>query len=195
MKYQIIFLSDWHVGSGLAAGAETDAEVLKDENKLPYIPGKTIKGLLKAALYEMIAVKHADKDSVDKLFGYEIKDKEGKVKETCSGSLFFSNASLPVAEQKDVTPDLTDFLYKNITQTKINSKGVTENTSLRTMQVCMPITLEGEIRKFDGGLEVTIKPDEKVLIDKALKWVRRLGVNRNRGLGRCQFVSLAISEK
>src|SRR5699024_12014467 len=114
MKYQIKFLSDWHVGSGLGAGAETDAEVLKDENKLPYIPGKTIKGLLKAALYEMIVVKHIDKDAVDKLFGYEIKDKEGKVVKTCPGSLFFSNENLPVAQQKDLIPDLADVFYKYI---------------------------------------------------------------------------------
>lgn len=190
MKYQIRFLSDWHVGSGLAAGAETDAEVLKDENKHPYIPGKTIKGLLKAALYEMIAVKNVDEDAVDKLFGYEIKDKEEKVIKTCAGSLFFSNASLPDVEQKDITPDLADFLYKNISQTKINANGVAENTSLRTMEVCMPLILEGEIRKFKDGLECEILNEEKKLIGMALKWVRRLGVNRNRGLGRCQFVEL-----
>ena len=188
MKYQIKFLSDWHVGSGLAAGAETDAEVLKDENKLPYIPGKTIKGLLKAALYEMIAVKHVDEDAVNELFGYEIKGE--KVVKTCPGSLFFSNASLPVAEQKDIIPDLADFLYKNISQTKINAKGVAENASLRTIEVCMPLILEGDIRKFKEGLECELLDEEKKLIRMALKWVRRLGVNRNRGLGRCQFVEL-----
>lgn len=188
MKYQIKFLSDWHVGSGLAAGAETDAEVLKDENKLPYIPGKTIKGLLKAALYEMNTVKHVDEDVVNELFGYEIKGE--KVVKTCPGSLFFSNASLPVAEQKDIIPDLADFLYKNNSQTKINSKGVAENASLRTMEVCMPLILEGDIRKFKEGLECELLDEEKELIRMALKWVRRLGVNRNRGLGRCQFVEL-----
>lgn len=195
MKYQIKFLSDWHVGSGLGAGAETDAEILKDENNLPYIPGKTIKGLMKAALFEMIAVNQVNKDSVDQLFGYEVKDDKGKVLKSCKGSLFFSNASLPDAEQKEITHDLAHFLYKNITQTKIDSKGVADSTSLRTMEVCMPIILEGEIRKFKDGIDSELSNKENALIENALKWVRRLGVNRNRGLGRCQFVSLENSQK
>ncbi len=184
MKYKIYLLSDWHCGSGLSAGAESDAEVLKNENNLPYIPGKTIKGLLRDAFWEM-PEKYTPREAVEQLFGWEEKDKDGndKVKRTHNGSIFFSNATLSEAEQEEIVPQLADFLYRNITSTTIDEKGVAKPKTLRTMEVCMPVILEGHI---DG-----IKNDEeKALLGKVMKWVRHLGVNRNRGLGRCQFIPL-----
>ena len=47
MKYKVTFLDYWHLSSGLSAGAKLDSTVTRDENGLPYIPGKTIKGLIK----------------------------------------------------------------------------------------------------------------------------------------------------
>ncbi|MBK8390620.1 MAG: hypothetical protein IPL23_15620 [Saprospiraceae bacterium] len=44
LKYKIEILSEWHIGSGLGAGAETDAEILKDYQGLPYIPERPLKG-------------------------------------------------------------------------------------------------------------------------------------------------------
>ena len=180
MKYKINLLSDWHCGSGLSAGVESDAEVLKDDSNLPYIPGKTIKGLLKDALMEM-PEHYAPRDMVGKLFGREEKDKDGMVIRTHKGSLFFSNATLCAEEQEEVVPELAEFLYRNISSTTINENGVAKPKTLRTMEVCIPISLVGEI----AGIE---NEEEKTLIKKAIQWVRHLGVNRNRGLGRCQFI-------
>lgn len=194
MKYEVKFLSDWHVGSGLGAGTETDAEVLKTEKSHPYIPGKTVKGLLKDALYEM-PENQTDRGLVDTLFGWEEKDEKGKVIRTHSGTLYFSNATIGEEEQKEITSELADFLYRNISSTQINEKGVAKNNSLRTMEVCMPVSLFGEIKKFKEGIETEMTSDEKELVEKALKWTRRLGVNRNRGLGRCQFVELKNESK
>ena len=53
IRYTIEFYSDWHCGSGLASGAEADAVVIKDRDGLPYVPGKTIKGLVREA-FEII---------------------------------------------------------------------------------------------------------------------------------------------
>lgn len=185
MRYIIKLLSDWHIGSGLSAGAISNAEVLKDKNDLPYIPGKTIKGLLKDALYEM-PENQANRKLINELFGYEI---EKASTEKHNGILSFSNAQLLKAEQKEISENnLSNVLYRYITQTKINENGVADNNSLRTMEVCMPIELEGEIMCYKEGVERNLNDDEKELIIKALKWTRRLGVNRNRGLGRCQFV-------
>ena len=50
IKYKITFLTDWHCGSGLAAGADVDALVVKDKERLPYVPGKTMKGLVREAV-------------------------------------------------------------------------------------------------------------------------------------------------
>lgn len=40
IKYSIQFHTDWHCGSGLAAGADVDALVVKDKDGLPFVPGK-----------------------------------------------------------------------------------------------------------------------------------------------------------
>lgn len=74
--------------------------------------------------------------------------------------------------------DLKKFLYDSISATAIDSEtGVACEHSLRRMQVTVPCQLEGSI------LHV---PDDCVtLIADGLKMIKRLGVGRNRGLGRC----------
>ena len=57
IKYKVIFFTDWHCGSGLAAGADVDALVIKDSDGLPYIPGKTMKGLLREAAEEIVSFR------------------------------------------------------------------------------------------------------------------------------------------
>ena len=164
MKYQIHILSDWHIGSGLSSGAESDANVLKDSDNLPYIPGKTIKGLFKAALMEM-PKSVVDENAITRIFE--------------SSSTFFSNATLPLKE-KEEAKCFNDFLYREIASTSIGENGIALNHSLRTMEVCMPLVLEGEIT---GYCEKTDRP----FLEKAAKWIRSVGVNRNRGMGRCKF--------
>ena len=53
IKYKIKFYSDWHCGSGLSSGADLDLLVIKDKDGLPFVPGKTIKGLLLEAVEEI----------------------------------------------------------------------------------------------------------------------------------------------
>ena len=189
IKYQIKMLTDWHVGSGLDSGANADSLVLKDSNRLPYIPGKTIKGLLKDALNEMADVKPELKEHINHIFGYAKANTEKESdkstekeadKSTVKGTAFFSNAELSEEEQNDiVTNKYQSYLYRNLATTAIAKNGIAKAKSLRTMEVTMPLTLEGEI-------EVTDSKDVEVL-EMAFKWLRHLGVNRNRGLGRCKF--------
>lgn len=180
IEYKIEMLSDWHVGSGLDAGADADALVLKDERDLPYIPGKTIKGLLKDSLYEICEVKTELKTKVDEIFGFA-KEKDAST----AGNAFFTNAELSEAEKEEITSNkLSAHLYKNIASTKIAENGVAVKNSLRTIQVCIPLSLEGSIE--------TEVENAKEILDKAGKWTRYLGVGRNRGLGRCKF---SITEK
>ena len=50
IDYTICFFSPWHCGSGTSAGADVDELVVKDKNGMPYIPGKTLKGLIREAV-------------------------------------------------------------------------------------------------------------------------------------------------
>jgi len=180
IKYKIEMLSDWNIGSGLDGGADADLLVLKDEDNLPYIPGKTIKGLLKDSLLDIADLEHQENLSqkIDSLFGKEVK-KDKKVIGTKPGTLFFSDAEINTSEQDDIIKNnLSGQLYKNIASTRIDENGIAKKSSLRTMEVCIPVNLEGEIS--GDGLDLT-------LFEMAFKWTRQLGVNRNRGLGRCKF--------
>jgi len=175
IKYKIELLSEWHVGSGLDSGSDADALVLKDENNLPYIPGKTIKGLLRDSLSEILDVGQIPKNEIEAIFGLEAEDYNTERKKA-----YFSNAELSTIEKNEITKALAAHLYKNIASTKIEKKtGVAARNSLRTMEVCIPLTLEGVIEtEVENATEIFVK---------AMKWTRYLGVNRNRGLGRCKF--------
>lgn len=180
IKYKIEMLSDWHVGSGLDAGADADALVLKDENNLPYIPGKTIKGLLKDSLNEIKEAGKISDSEIEEIFGKKAEDYNTERKKA-----YFTNAKLSDIENQEITSnELASQLYKNIASTKIGKNGVAVKNSLRTIEVCIPLSLEGSI---DTDVE---NVDE--VLEKAMKWTRYLGVNRNRGLGRCKF---SITEK
>jgi CRISPR/Cas system CSM-associated protein Csm3 (group 7 of RAMP superfamily) len=193
IKYKITFLSDWHAGSGLGSGANADAVVIKDKHNLPYLPGKTIKGLLKDALHDIMDVQpdSIKKEMVDKLFGCEIKKKKEenieevedfKTKSTVQGQLFFSNAEIVDIEKMEISEEMIPFLYRNLASTTIGENGVAKEGSLRSMEVCVPLELNGQIVHTED-----FKPEERALLEKAIKWTRGLGSNRNRGLGRCQI--------
>lgn len=178
IHYQIQFHTDWHCGSGLAAGADLDALVVKDKDNLPFIPGKTIKGLVREAVEDMRSVQGKDSDNnFANGFGYFEKDKEDMKK----GSMFFTNAELAENERNVIVAnDAARFLYRSISNTAIDEDGIAKEHSLRKMQVVVPCMLEGEILNIPNSL--------KNEIEQALKYIKRLGQSRNRGLGRCTFI-------
>lgn len=177
INYTITFLSHWHAGSGLSSGADADSVVIKDKNNLPYLPGKTIKGLLKDIFEDFKEVQPTlvNSDFIKTYFGNFIK----KQNESHQGQLFFSNAELNKKEKSEISKDMSNLLYRNIASTKIEKNGVAEKGSLRTIQVCVPVVLEAYI---DG-----INKNDVEKFEKALKCIRHLGANRNRGLGRCKL--------
>ncbi|MBA4848971.1 RAMP superfamily CRISPR-associated protein [Emticicia sp. BO119] len=180
IHYKITFLSDWHIGSGLAGGPEADAIVLKDKDSLPYIPGKTIKGLLRDAL-EDIQEATGHKIIVEQIFGKKDSGTRSVIN--------FSNAELSPKEKLEITANgLSDFLYRNIASTAIDANGVAQKQALRVMEVCIPLKLTGTIANIET-------PEIKDKLLQTLKWVRHLGVNRNRGLGRCKFIEILTPEE
>lgn len=186
IKYQIEFFSEWHCGSGLAAGADIDSLVIKDKNGLPFIPGKTIKGLLRSAVGELLLLQGTNekyKSLFIQTFGY-FNSKENADNPTASkGETFFTNAELPKEQRAFIVEKkLNGYLYRSIASTAIDEHGVAKDFSLRRMQTTVPCRLEGEI------LEVPEAFSEQLI--NGLKFIKRLGVNRNRGLGRCKITLL-----
>jgi len=181
MKIKIDFFSDWHCGSGLTSGADVDLLCVKDECGLPYIPGKTIKGLLREAAE---TIYNEDKEFIEKCFGKQSEKKEDVFEK---GFCYFSNAELT----KNVKEQLKDsskkeLLFRKISSTKIDENGIAEEHSLRKMEVAVPLVLFAEI----SDLQDEYSPQ----MEKCLKFIKRLGTNRNRGLGRCN-ISIYKEEK
>lgn len=178
--YQIDFFSYWHAGSGLSGSTYADSVVNKNENGLPVIPGKTIKGLLREAAEN---INQLDKNLVSDnfivdVFGVSADDTTNPAKEA---KAFFTNATLSKKLSEDILEkDLTENLYHVISSTRIDENGQANDGSLRQLEVSVPITLYGSIEQFpDSNYENDL--------ENCLKWIKQLGQSRNRGLGKCKF--------
>ena len=167
LKYELKFYDYWHLGSGLSAGAKLDSTVLKDAQGIPYAPAKTIKGLAR----EMAELTQ-NSAFVKRCFGAEGVE---------IAQLYFTNACLDEQTYKEiVTSQLQERLYDVIASTKIEN-GIAADNSLREIEVVLPISLYGKIENIQTQEDFTKLAD-------ALKMIKRMGLNRNRGLGRCEFI-------
>ena len=179
--YKIEFLSNWHCGSGLTAGSDIDLLVIKDKNGLPFVPGRTIKGLLKDAANVMKEFSD-EKDKSDwnlfikNHFGVETKNEEEKdSNQSEGGKCYFSNATLSAKLQNDIIQNkLQETLFRKTSSTKIDDDGVAVEHSLRAFETVIPLELYGKISDVDSSK-----------MEKCLQYIKRLGTTRNRGLGRC----------
>ena len=106
INIKIEFFSPWHCGSGLSAGADADSLVIKDINGLPFIPGKTIKGLIREAVEDYAALRGLDMD-LEKAFGKAATAEEALP----SGTLFFTNATLKEDEAKSILSNMWKTCY------------------------------------------------------------------------------------
>lgn len=175
MKFKIIFFSNWHCGSGLAAGADVDALVVKDSNGLPYVPGKTLKGLLREAAKEL----NGNCSLLNKIFGQPGDAKLSETDGTRIGEAYFGNATLPEGPAI-VASNLTPHLFQTFSSTAIDEKtGIAKDYSLRRIETVVPCTLEGEIRNVPEGGDS--------LLEEAMQFIKRMGTGRNRGYGRCKI--------
>lgn len=184
LTYNINMLGYWQCGSGLSAGAEADSGVIKDADGLPFVPGKTIKGLLREAAMEMLNCHAIDDNLMKAVFGYtsskESEHSQKKETRTYPGNARFSNAEIAGPERDEIKGTLAPYLYDIIASTSVDLKtGTAESQSLRSIEVVVPVVLTGQI-------ECTTEAEQE-LLKNCMKWVKTLGAHRNRGLGRCKF--------
>jgi len=168
MKIRIQFFTYWHCGAGSSGGSNMDALVIKDKNGLPYVPGKTLKGHIR----EMAETIDGSKEFVDSCFGkasIENDKNENRNEATC----YFSNAAL----DEEIDPEISEYFFQSIASTKIESNGLAAEGSLREIEVTVPLTLYASIENCNN---------EKMMI-QAFRQVKRMGLNRSRGLGRCEI--------
>jgi len=163
LQYKIEFLDYWHLSSGLSAGAKLDSMVVKDSEGIAFVPGKTLKGMAR----EMAELLESE-SFVKACFGAEGVE---------MGRCYFSNATVKKEEHEQIVSNkLQDNLYDEIASTQIKD-GMAVDNSLREIEVVVPLTLYGELRD--------VPSEHKEQMVQALKMIKRMGLNRNRGLGRC----------
>lgn len=184
LRYKVRFYGFWHCGSGLAAGADVDALVVKDGRGLPFIPGRTMKGLLKEAAEDILFLENKWeqlRDGFVKTFGNAADRNyltEGEM--MCEGCAFFSNAELVKETGESVVGEgLAEELYVQLASTAIGDDGVAKENSLRQMEAVIPMELEGCI--------LSVPEEMGEVLTKAARMVKRIGLNRSRGLGRCDI--------
>ncbi len=174
IRYTLTFFSFWHCGSGQSAGADVDALVVKDAAGLPYVPGRTVKGLLRDAAETLVRYGEGSAEMVEKVFGcFDGKD------HAVQASAFFSDATLSEAIKSRMDALLADNFYRSVTSTEIDADGIANDKSLRKMEVVIPCTLTGTV--------LHLPDDCAELLEKAFQYVKRLGTGRHHGFGRCQF--------
>lgn len=184
ITYQIEFFSYWHASSGLAGSTYADILVNKTREGLPYIPGRTLKGLLREAaevLHEFDP-KFITAPFILDIFGQKPTNEEIEVEDaTTEAKCFFCNARLSLHLQTAIREDQKSYLYNVLASTKIDTTGLADEGTLRQLEVAIPLTLTASIEHFPE------EPDYERQIVRCFQWIKRMGLNRSRGLGRCQF--------
>lgn len=183
---KIEILSDTIFASS-GGGSAIDSITAHYSNGLPYIPAKTIKGLLKESAIEIREFlghgwKVDDKsDPINILFGREGDGNNGALS-ILNGDLDkIDKLEEEIKENKLLSSEVLSY-YTFIRHQTAMQNGVAKEGSLRTLQVLKP------------GLEfyVPIKLDS-ITNYELLKYscfnLRRVGINRNRGFGniRCSI--------
>ena len=175
----IRFFSQWHCGSGTSAGAEVDELVVKDKNGMPYIPGKTLKGLIREATEDYVSFS-SQSEALGTLLAETFGKELGETPEQTAGCAHFGNAVLEGTEYEAIVENhAQQYMYDKITTTAIDDDGIAKDHSLRSMEVVLPCTLYASITGVPENLAD--------ILSESFGMIKRMGQKRNRGLGRCEI--------
>lgn len=191
-RLRLTLLSDATFGRGDGVAGLVDAEVQHDEVGLPFLGGRTLKGLLGAECADIVyTLERARPDQKDRwyavserLFGRSGADLSGE------GMLHVGTARLPddlrlallddVRRGRIIPTEILETVTALRRQTAMDEWGVPLENTLRTMRVILRNTV------FWAPLEFTVDPqlDDLALLAACVKALRRAGTGRNRGRGR-----------
>ncbi len=194
----LTFDSDWHVGSGAGIPGSVDRQVLRDEEGFPYVPGKTLTGILRDAAEWIADVRDTAeegnkwKNALIGLFGEQPESHGGTPGGFASGAAVgIGSAELSrdlrnyVQELRESSgPDLRAALFTVRPGVKIDrATGRALEDHLYSTERVRGCTLYAPVKYLRGPLS----EDEEKLLEDAIRAVRRLGGKRRRGGGRCRL--------
>ena len=193
---KIELLSDMCCGSGEGDGIRQDISSTYDENGLPIIYARRIKGILRDKVKWLEDLNHVTKGMTDKVFGTgenaglvrlsnAVLDNATEIKRELS--------SLPKDIAYLVTPQAVETAFTvNRYSTAIEKDGIAKDHSFRIVGA-IP---KGEIFYSRVTLDATKDSEEYKTFEKAVKLLRSMGLNRNRGYGEvvCSLEEVKHSE-
>lgn len=201
--FELLSAATFGKGEGLAG--LLDQEVEHDNYGMPYLRGRTLRGLLReemeAILFhiEQAVLEHPSNNKLEKACqrlknsSSRLLGESGKMIEE-TGILHIGDALLPMnlrkmiiystTQDQRITPEtILESLTGIRRQTAMTAYGVPDDSSLRSMRVILRKTL------FESVLTLDVEPQDLEDLDLALltattlAW-RRVGTGRNRGRGR-----------
>ncbi|MBD3776106.1 MAG: hypothetical protein IE920_03125 [Thiotrichales bacterium] len=195
------FQSYWHIGTGRGSGQNADALVEKDVFGLPYVPGKTLKGLFRDACFKLDEWEQQD-GLTNLLFGIRTGADNQKREETEFGLLRFGNLEMPekvyLQQRHAGVRNEVSHLFHVLSSTAIDEQtGSAKDKSLRLTEVVIPMTLMGEISLIppvgqsiqqQAQRALMQNPQQLVLtLQQAASLITHIGANKNRGFGRVRL--------
>lgn len=166
-----------------------DMDVVYDENGIPYIPAKRIKGCIREAALEMVEIGIIEKKQYERIFG---KEGNSRAAFTLSNAYItgYSEAveALQACSHRELVSQqnvLNQYTYMR-TQTSVDLEtGVADENSLRTLRVVK----KGLV--FEADCEVCDQTENLEVFKQAVSLVKHMGMSRTRGLG---LVNLTLEE-
>jgi CRISPR-associated protein Csx10 len=210
LTLRLTFESDWHVGSGLERPGSVDRLVQRDDDGFPFVPAKTLTGILRDAAEQAAAALDeghgtAWHEWVLWLFGDQPARAEGAKASgskrpellahdgpTCS-ALSIRPARFPEDLRKAVLAESSeadrDELRESLVFIKpgvmIDRWGRAEDHTLRLDEMALPeVQLTSPVELNEAGLTDAQKAAARNLLVLTASLVERLGGKRRRGAGR-----------
>lgn len=209
LRLEITLLSDATFGRGDGVAGLIDAEVEHDEYGLPFLRGRTIKGLLVEEcanlLYALSAIPSVEAQAALDALSETASSLFGEAGSTTSdmGLLKVGAATLPESFRQAIASELSSEKPNKLSkeevlaamtairrQTAVSIEtGAPLKNSLRSMRVVLRETAFVALLTLEGGIDA--KP-ARALLSACAMGLRRGGTGRNRGRGRliCRLLNV-----
>ncbi len=198
LSLNMVMLSDWHISSGAGRPGDVDRLVRRDEDGLPYVPGRTLVGIWRDAC-ETVAFGLDDGDKrnewklwVDYLFGEQPNTNKAATKAPKQAALSVTSLHLPanlrdklvIKENRELREALT-FVKPSMSIDPLTGYARQDHLMFHEMvrSGCVLVgEAELELPEVKGAANVA-----KALLVAGAQLVERLGGDRRRGSGKCRL--------
>ncbi|MGD9489757.1 MAG: RAMP superfamily CRISPR-associated protein [Calditrichaceae bacterium] len=187
------FISDWHIGTGIGLPGVSDNMLLRDNNGFPFIPGRSIRGVLRDTHEKLWKLEHLKgishlRPSV--IWGtHKLRDKNthsqtGKWRVEDGIWDAYKNTSLQHAPEdiRNIWLNEISFVSPRIS---LDENHKAKNQQLGFIELGRKdMTFDAKIYRHDGS---EFEKDELNLLRLLLLHTQRIGGTRRRGKGRVEM--------